>query len=80
MSYRARVRTWQSLKLKENHTIQESVRIAEKLKRQVHLQGSFEKFVDWRQCAAVMMTAAKLRRTAASPRTFQTALVVAPPS
>jgi hypothetical protein len=41
------------------------------------LRGPFEKFVDWRQSAAVI---AKQRRTATSPRTFQMALIVAPHS
>jgi hypothetical protein len=39
------------------------------------LRGPFEKLVDWRQCAAVMQREAWRRRTAASPPTFQTALV-----
>jgi len=34
------------------------------------IRDPFEKFVDWWQCAAVL-----LRRPAPSPRTFQTALV-----
>jgi hypothetical protein len=41
------------------------------------LQGSFEKFVDWRQCATVMQRGIKAqqRYTGASPRNFQTAVV-----
>jgi hypothetical protein len=39
------------------------------------IRGPFEKFVDWRQCAAVMQREAEQRRTATSPWTFQTALV-----
>jgi hypothetical protein len=39
------------------------------------LGGPCEKFVDWRQYAAVMPSPAKQRLTAASPQTFQTALV-----
>jgi hypothetical protein len=40
------------------------------------LRGSFEKFVDWRQCAAVMQREAWQWHIAVSSRTSQTALVV----
>jgi hypothetical protein len=39
-------------------------------------EGRLKKFVVWRQCAAVMLLCLPLLNTAASPRTFQTALVL----